>query len=253
MRTTAHVGAQAALALTTLLAPGLQRAAQAGPADYVLTPIVEAGEREIDFKAGSARLKDRSRSEQASVGLGWGVNAHWFTELYAIWHQPPGEPRRFDAWEWENRVQLTETGKYPVDVGLVLELERPRDRSEGYELRWGPLLQAELGSHWQANLNLLLEKHVRVAQGGPTELGYQWQLKYRWRPELEWGLQGLGDVGPWSRWEPTAEQPHAAGPAVFGRLRIGEHQTVKFNAALLHGWTRAAPRTTARLQAELEF
>ena len=33
----------------------------------------------------------------------------------------PGESHGFDAWEWENKFQLIETGKYPVDIGLLLE------------------------------------------------------------------------------------------------------------------------------------
>ncbi|MEO5696980.1 MAG: hypothetical protein ABIQ60_07585 [Burkholderiaceae bacterium] len=110
-------GAMAALVASTLCASGV---ATAGPSEYVLTPIVEEGEREIDFKAGSAGLRNGGRDIQYSIGLGWGATSWWFTEVYAIWHKPPGEAHGFDAWEWENRFQLTETGKYPVDVGFLL-------------------------------------------------------------------------------------------------------------------------------------
>ena len=92
------------------------------------------------------------------------------------------EPSAFDAWEWENKFQLTDTGKYPVDVGFLLEIERPKDRSEGYEYKWCPLLQSEFGCMWQANLNLLVEKRIRISEAESAELGYQWQLKYRWTP-----------------------------------------------------------------------
>jgi hypothetical protein len=173
--------------------------------------------------------------------------------LYAVWHKNPGERHGFDAFEWENKFQLTETGKYPVDVGLLIEIERPKDRSEGYELRWGPLLQADLTPTLQANLNLLIAKTFRASEPGRAELGYQWQLKYRWRPALEFGLQGFGEVGPWNHWEAHAEQPHIAGPAVFGRVKVGDHQHIKYNAGLLFGLGDAAPRNTFRLQAEYEF
>lgn len=250
MRTATRAGALAALALTSLT---LASSALAGPSDYVRTPLVDEGEREFDFKAGSAQSRDGGRESQWSLGFGLGVNRWWFTEVYAIWHKEPGEKHGFDAFEWENKFQLTETGKYPLDVGLLLEIERPKDRSEGYELRWGPLLQTEIGNRVQANLNLLLEKHVRVADGAPAELGYQWQLKYRWQPQLEWGVQGFGDVGPYKHWEPAAEQTHLAGPALFGRLKAGERQTVKYNAAALFGLNQHSPRHTLRLQAEYEF
>ena len=250
MNTTARAAALAALAFPFLCLPPL---ATAEPSDYVSTPIVVKGEREIDFKAGSARWRDGTRENMSSLGLGWGATDRWFTELYAVWHKAPGESQRFDAWEWENRFQLTETGQYPVDVGFLLEVERPANRSEGYEYRWGPLLQADIGTHLQANLNLLFEKHIRGASVGDAELGYQWQLKYRWRPELEFGLQGFGDVGPWDSWEPSSRQPHGIGPALFGRIGVGGRQVINWNAGLLLGVTNGAPRNTVRVQAEYEF
>ena len=250
MRTALQAGALAALCL---LGFDASRPARAGASDYVITPIVEQGEREIDFKAGSAKLRDGTRANKESVGFGWGATSWWFTELYAVWHKEPGERHGFDAWEWENKFQLTETGRYPVDVGFLFEIERPKDRSEGYELRWGPLLQTEFGPMIQANLNLLLAKHVRASQPSRSELGYQWQVKYRWQPSFEIGAQGFGALGPWRDWSPAAEQSHTAGPAVFGRIRGGERQVVKYNAGLLFGLNDGAPRNTFRLQAEYEF
>ncbi len=251
MRIALRAGALAALALANLCQPG---SALAGPSDYVITPTVEEGEREIDFKAGSAKLRDGGRESKFSVGFGYGATSWWFTELYAVWHKPAGEAQSFDAWEWENKFQLVETGKYPVDVGFLVEVERPKDRSEGYEFRWGPLLQTEIGNKVQANLNLLLERHVRTsAADARTELGYQWQLKYRWQPALEFGVQGFGNVGPWRDWARSSEQFQVAGPALFGRVGVGRKQAIKYNAGLLFGLNDASPRTTVRLQAEYEF
>jgi len=245
-----RAGALVSLMLSSLATP---LAMAAGPSDYVITPIVEDGEREIDFKAGTAKLREGSRESASSLGVGWGANSWWFTELYAKWHKEPGASNSFDAWEWENKFQLTETGKYPVDIGLLLEVERPQLRSEGYEYRWGPLFQADITPSVQANLNLLFTKHIRTTNPGNAVLGYQWQLKYRWRAELEYGLQGFGDVGPWNHWEPKAEQSHIAGPAIFGRFKVGDHQVIKYNAGLLFALTDGAPRKTFRLQAEYEF
>ena len=117
----------------------------AGPNDYIRTPTVEYGEREIDFKIGSQRNRDGSSEAATSIGYGFTPKTWWFTEFYAKYAKPPGESQTFDAWEWENRFQLTETGKYPVDVGFLLEIERPKDRTEGYEITYGPMFQAEWG------------------------------------------------------------------------------------------------------------
>jgi hypothetical protein len=241
-----------ALAALALSCFACARPAAAGPSDYIATPTVEEGEREIDFKAGTRKLRDGTRESAWSIGFGYGATSWWFTELYAKWHHEPGERSAFDAWEWENKFQLTETGKYPVDVGFLLEIERPKDRSEGYEYKWGPLLQSEFGL-WQANVNLQIEKHLRTAESERAELGYQWQLKYRWKPSLEAGVQGFGSVGPWNDWAPSSEQSHIGGPALFGRIKVGERQTIKYNAGLLFGLNNSAPKRTLRMQAEYEF
>ena len=54
----------------------------AGPADYVFTPIVEAGEKEVDFKYGTAKAPDGTRKTVYSLGFGYGATDYWFTELY---------------------------------------------------------------------------------------------------------------------------------------------------------------------------
>lgn len=249
MHTIKRAGAIAVLALSCFTHA---QPASAGSADYIYTPIVEEGEREIDFKAGTSKLRDGTRESAWSLGLGYGVTSWWFTELYAKWHHEPGGRSEFDAWEWENKFQLTDTGKYPVDVGFLLEIERPKDRSEGYEYKWGPLLQSEFGL-WQANLNLLIEKHIRTTSPAKAELEYQWQMKYRWKQSIEVGAQGFGNVGGWDDWAPRKEQSHIAGPALFGRFKLGDHQAIKYNAGLLFGLNQASPKNTLRVQVEYEF
>lgn len=229
------------------------RAGPLGASDYLYTPTVTQGEREIDFKAGTAKARDGSRTSASSLGLGYGVNSFWFTEVYVKAKRESPDSWRYDAIEWENKFQLTETGKYPVDIGLIVELERPRDRAEGYELRFGPLFQTELTQSVVANLNVLFGKNYRTATPAPAELGYQWQLKYRWKPELEVGAQGFGRLGPVQAWLPSEQQEHKLGPAVFGKIRLDGRSSVHYNAAWLVGANKNTARNTFRLQAEYEF
>jgi hypothetical protein len=247
MRTATFAGALAALC--PLLMPML---AHADANDYVHTPIVEQGEKEIDFKWGTERHRHEPSGNATSIGFGYGVNSWWFTELYGKWHRDPGSASGFDAWEWENKFQLAPTGKYPVDLGFLLEIERPKDRAEGYELKYGPLLQSEWGLV-QGNLNLLLEKHVRATEQFDTEFKYEAQLKYRASEPLEWGAQAFGELGRWNHWSAVSQQEHRVGPAIFGKLKAGPAQAIRYNAALLFGATSASPRTSLRLQAEYEF
>lgn len=224
--------------------------AHAAPDDYVATPAVEYGEREIELRVGAATPTDGERHSAASLAFGYGVTPWWFTEVYGKWHR--SGTTSFDAFEWENRFQLTEPGQYFADLGLLVEIERPRERAEGYELRLGPLLQKDFGPV-QANLNVLLERHYRATEPAATDLGYQWQLRYRWRPAFDFGAQGFGDVGPWNDWASAHEQQHVAGPAIFGKFGLGGRQVLKYDAALLFKVSSAAPAQTLRAQIEYEF
>ncbi|HXU65858.1 MAG TPA: hypothetical protein VN707_00730 [Casimicrobiaceae bacterium] len=228
----------------------LAPSAHADPDDYVATPAVEYGEREIELRLGTATATEGQRHSAASLAFGYGVTPWWATEVYGKWNR--SDATRFDAFEWENRFQLSEPGQYFADFGLLVELERPHDRAEGYELRLGPLMQKDFGPV-QANVNVLIERHYRADAPEATELGYQWQLKYRWRPAFEFGAQGFGEVGPWNDWAPAHEQAHVLGPAIFGKVGLGGRQVVRYDAALLFRVSSAAPARTLRAQIEYEF
>jgi hypothetical protein len=226
----------------------------AGPADYVYTPTVEYGEREVDFKYGSASQKDGSLRQATSIGLGYGATEYWFTEVYL--KQERSGNQNTSLAEWENKFQLTETGKYPLDIGLITELEAPLSNNAPWELKLGPLFQTEFGK-LQLNGNVLFERAFGKPDesGVPyaTNLGYQWQVKYRWQPAFEYGLQGMGEMGKWNAWDKQADQNHRMGPAAFGKIALGNRQAIKYNAAWLLGTSSAAPNHTFRMQAEYEF
>ncbi|GAO35681.1 hypothetical protein SCT_1072 [Sulfuricella sp. T08] len=242
-----------ALSIGTLLCG----TAIAGPADYVYLPTVEHGEKELDFKFGSTRHPSGVTNQVTSLGLGYGATENWFTELY-LKSEKEGETARLNILEWENKFQLTETGKYPLEIGLITELEFPINKGgSANEIKFGPLFQTEFGK-LQLNGNLLFER----AFGGVVEpddeprktvFQYQWQAKYRWEKEFEFGLQGFGETGEWNHWAPHNAQQHKIGPAIFGKIALSGHQALKYNAAWLIGTTDATPNNTFRMQAEYEF
>ena len=226
----------------------------AGPADYVYTPAVEYDEREIDVKIGENSLQAGNSGQAISFGYGYGAKEYWFTEVYLKQERNGGDVANLA--EWENKFQLTETGQYPVDIGVITELEAPLSINAPWEFKFGPLLQTELGK-LQLNGNLLFERAFGKADesGVPysTNIGYQLQAKYRWQQTLEFGLQSLGEMGKWNAWDPPAEQNHRIGPAVFGRFVLGNRQAIKYNAAWLFRASNLAPASTVRTQVEYEF
>ena len=210
------------------------------------------GERELEFKFGNLRKRGQPREREAAVGIGYAPNRNWFTQLGAEFESRNGSGLRADAFEWENKFQFAEPGRYPLDFGLLAELNRYRDRSEGYALRFGPLMQKEVG-RVTLNANVLLERTFDAAIGRPTELGYQWQARYNWRPQLDVGLQGFGELGPWDNWAPRSQQSHRFGPAIFGKFKVGGDEEIEYNAALLTDPSNRARSYGLRLKAQYKF
>ena len=229
--------------------------ALANPADYIYMPQVEYGEREVDLKYGnSSTAPNNPDAEGSSIGLGYGAGEHWFTEIY-LKRERVGN-KKANLAEWENKFQLTEAGEYFVDVGYIVELEAPLSANAGWEVNTGPLFQKDFGMV-QANLNFLFQHAYRqpddYATADVTNLGYQWQVKYRWSRALEYGFQGIGGMGQWNNWSRQSNEAHMAGPAVMGRVLLGGRNVIQYNTAWLFGVSRNAPRNTFRLQVEYEF
>jgi len=239
------------------IASVVSTAVYAGAADYVYMPTVEYGEREIDFKYGTRTPPDTERQTVSSLGFGYGATEYWFTELY-LKREVEGNSSASDVTlaEWENKFQLLETGKYPVELGFITEIEAPISASGPWELKAGPLLQTDFGK-LQLNGNLLFERQYSSDGSGtefPTVAFYQWQMKYRFKTEFEFGAQGFGDMGEWANWASSKEEVnHSAGPAIFGKLALGNRQAIRYNAAWLFGSGTGAAEHTFRLQLEYEF
>ena len=102
-------------------------------------------------------------------------------------------------------------------------------------------------------MNLLWGRHYAAATPSSMSMDYQWQLKYRWKPEFEVGAQGLGSLGPWREWLPSDQQEHKAGPAVFGKIRLDGRRALNYNAAWLLGHNTNTANNTVRLQVEYEY
>jgi hypothetical protein len=254
-----------ALALRTALLLALATAplpTLAGPAEYVISLPTQGGRSEVDFGFGS---HGGDGASGAFLGVGHSVTDRWFTEVLAKWLREPGGGTTLEAWEWENRLRLTPAsidtdpdGDGDVhaangfSAGLLLEIERPRERAEGYELTYGPLMHYRRGAV-EGTLNLLLQQHIDARTAHDTELHYQAQLKYSASEALGWGVQAFGSVGRWNRWSTGRDQEHKVGPAAFGEVHLSQGRALEWNAAVLFGATPATPQTTLRLQLEYEF
>jgi hypothetical protein len=227
--------------------------ARADPNDYVLAPTVTEGERELDLKLGTASRGPRiDPARAAGLGFGYGVTGAWYTEATVQYVRENNTGTRWDSVEWENVLQLSEPGEWPLEVGAVAEVEKMHDRAEGWNLRVGPLLQKDFG-RVQTNLNVLL-RHRYAGEGRQRlHLDCQFQVKYRYHEALEPGLQAFSELRPREGWAASNRQYVRLGPAVFGTVPLGSARGLVYNAGLLFGAAGKSYDRTLRLQIEYEF
>ncbi len=238
------------LALAVLVAAATA-AAHADPGYYVVTAYDNEGQRTIDLRYWTVKKPGKAAMLWPEVGVGYGVTSRWHTELLASFIGTADTAMRLDDWQWQNDVLLTQ-GQFPFDLAVHANLIRAAESNEGYALEIGPVLQTDVG-RTQLNLNLFVERSYRTDEPSPTNLKYQWQIKQRWRPALQFGLQGFGELGQWDDWAPRERQSHRAGPAIFGSLPLGTQRSVIYQAAILKGQINGRNGTMFSTRVQLAF
>lgn len=234
--------------LATLCLCAAAACAHADPGYYVVTAYDNAGQRSIDFRYWSVALPGRAHANWPEVGLGYGVNSRWYTEVYAS-YITSSEPTHLDTLNWQNDVLLTQ-GQWPFDLALHLNLSRYRGSESGTVVEAGPVFQTDA---WrtQFNFNLFFQREFGSEDAsGHTDLNYQWQVRHRWSRPLQFGAQGFGEIGRWDRWPAADRQSHRAGPALFGSVDTGAGQVLQYQVAYLWGriYGRSGNMLTLRTQ-----
>ena len=181
--------------------------------------------------------------------IGYGVTDRWKTEIGFEHESENGFNGKLTVVEWENVFVLTEQGKHWVDVGLFVEYEHTfADGPDEFKI--GPMFEKEIGPTI-TNLNLVFQREIGGGASKDTELAYNWQVKLRGKPALEWGVQGFGGFGHVN--DLGGEDEHSLGPALFGVRRLASGNKVSYDAAVLAGINSAAPDLTVRLKLEYEM
>ena len=238
--------------LTTLTMAPLPAMAGAG---YYLVSIYEnEGEKTIDFKSWSSFVDNRATTTVPELGISYMPNKTWYTELYASWFRRGAASLANSAWTWQNDFLLTH-GQYPVDLALHTSLNKNTDSSRGTDFEFGPAMQTEFG-RLQVNTNLFLERTFHTTPASSMQMKYQWQGKYRFRPEIEVGLQGFGELGDWDNWSSRAQQSHRAGPVLAGQYKIsgaGKPQILRYEASYVMGKLNARHASVFSMRLQYAF
>ena len=250
-------GAAAALvaAAFVTLAAATTRDAQAGGKVY--SPYVEMGELEIEYRPSVSIDGDdaKDNAQKHPLGVGYGFTDWWAVELYAIWQREPGsnEPTPFEAFELENRFQLTERGEYWADVGLLVEYERTDSGSSPDELAISLLAAKELGK-FTATYNLEFAREIGNGAPDDVALAQRIQLKYRLDPEFEPAIEVFSEFGPIDAIPGFNSQAHYVGPVATGVIPLNDSGLkLKYNAGYLFGVSDEAADGVVKAIVELEI
>ena len=238
-----------------LLASALCLAAAGAAADpgyYVVTPYDNEGLRIIDLRYWTVKPDGGTEVVWPEFGFFYGVNSRWTTGILLSYIGSADMATRLSTVNLQNDVLLTQ-GELPFDLALHLLLTSNRIDTDERSVEFGPVFQTDI-DRTQLNFNVFFE-HSYGSSYTPnvTYLKYQWQIRQRWIPQLNFGLQGFGELGPWDDWSPQSQQSHRVGPALFSTFRLGGHQAIKVQGAYLFGKTYGQRGTELSLRAVYEF
>lgn len=228
----------------------LPRISHAG--DKIYSPIVEQGEWELESRLLFSHDRDPSLNGAANhvFEIGYGPTSWWATAVLLEYEREPGDTGKATHVAWENIFQLTPQGKYWLDVGAYIELEKGLNGAPN-EIETKLLVEKEF-YNWVATANIIFNKNISGDEARSVNFGYNYRLKYTFSPLFELGVEGYSDLGPLHDLLPRSEQYHTIGPAILGRLPLGRGH-LRYDIAYLHGLTQATQTSSFQFNLEYEL
>jgi len=214
-------------------AMGLALSAHADPGYRLVPAYADDARNTIDYRTWTVSLSDTPQMGWSGGGVGLGLTGRWYSELNSSFSGSNQAVARPKTLNWQNNF-LVAQGPYDINVALHTNLASSPMGTDRNTLAFGPMLQTELG-RIQLNTNLIFERPLGLDAGQPTQLKYQWQTQYRWRPALQFGLQGFGELGDWNHWADSGQQSHRWGPTLSGGWALTDNQRLEYQATYLRG------------------
>lgn len=228
--------------------------ASAGAGDLVYSPIVSKGEGFLEYRGHMDADNDLAidGGEQHIFEFGYGITDRWKSAVFLDLQNPPGAGGvDAKAYVWENILQLTEKGAYPVDLGVYVEYKHAAISGEPDKLESKLLIEKSSGL-FKHNLNINFEKELNN-NAEPLEFGYAMRSTYEISEHLKVGAQMFGSFGEFSNFAPKSQQNHRIGPGVFGEFEIADEIKLAYQASYLFGLTAGSPDRRFVWLMELEF
>ncbi|MDH5527405.1 MAG: hypothetical protein OEY97_08885 [Nitrospirota bacterium] len=186
------------LAGLLLAAPLVAMTAPAEAKKMVYSPIVHAGEKELEYYVDWHEAKGSGTTVLGhELELAYVYSDKDTLALYGVWDQQSAggggtDATQFAKWKIEWIHQLFEQGERSWDAGIYVEYQISADTASADKIELKPLFQKSFDK-LTLTLNGVLEKKLDGVS--PTEGGYAAQLKWRLSPSLEPMLELYGGVG----------------------------------------------------------
>jgi hypothetical protein len=169
----------------------------------------------------------------------------WKPEVYVAKYQnAPGGPAGLQGYEFENTFQLTQPGKYWLDLGFLASYEHKTTAGTPDAVEFGPLLEATYG-RFAHIVNLICEKEVGAGAGARYEFRYSYSGTYAVSKAFRPGLEFYGRPN---------DRAYQIGPIVAGEWHLpGTTGNFEYRVGVVLGINADAPRQTWLARLEYEF
>ena len=222
--------------------PGIVRADDV----IVYSPYVFASKNEIEVR-GYQMVDARAGmgGSAAELAVSHGVNDWWKPEFYVAKYQhTQGSLGRLQGYEFENTFQLTPTGKYWADFGLLASFEHMTIANTPNVVEFGPLIERTSGRFTHI-ANFIWEKEVGAGASGHYAYRYTYSGTYTVSQAFRPGIEAYGR---------PADHAYQAGPIVGGEWHVpGTNGHLEYRVGMVHGINSSAPHQTWLAQLEYEF
>jgi len=211
--------------------------------DKVYHPYVQPLEREIEWRS-IYQWADDPREDgiwRQRLGFGTSVSDRLFLEGYAIGNKTPASGFRIKEFEVEALLQLTEQGEYGADWGMLIEVNRSREKSLT-EVESVLLVEKELAGRFVGTANLGLEYEFGSDVDNEFDVNFSGQLRYRLSERLEPSLELYKD-----------EFTFATGPVLQGLERFTANRKLHWEFGVFLPLNDSTPDATVRALLEFEF
>jgi high-affinity iron transporter len=226
----------------------------------VLDPFVEW--RELEFEHNGLitfgpKGSSSDRAQSYTNEVEYGVTPWWRIGLEGEMSSGGGQHLIWNATTIENFFQLTDRGKYWLDVGLFAEYSQETGPTEPSSVTFGPLLYKEIpnvfGVDTAHKLNILFSRDVGPNSSKATGLQVSWQSVALLHPLFSPGFEYYALVDDIGHSGSFNQQQHFIGPVLTGEQSFSPYGKLKYEVGYLFGLSTATPRGAVRWKLEYEI